>query len=189
MSIKPAWNLSNPITQNDLAGSKKLYNFFDNVFAIGQSAQDKRIKFVKQVKVRASEYMYDSDNVIVYEITSEDGYVRFLHKGYGKESEHLRDKSEEDESQVRSYILTCHREGKSVREIADLVNRSKTSVHRIIAREKNKEEISVEEAVPLGDVGQMGHLGQLGQSKPVQVHGRPGIRDDLVFEMDENHCF
>jgi hypothetical protein len=69
------------------------------------------------------------------------------------------------------------------------VNRSKTSVHRIIAREKNKEEISVEEAVPLGDVGQMGHLGQLGQSKPVQVHGRPGIRDDLVFEMDENHCF
>jgi len=38
-------------------------------------------------------------------------------------------------------------------------------------------------------VGQVGHLGQLGQSKPVQVHGRPGIRDDLVFEMDENHCF
>jgi hypothetical protein len=189
LSIKPAWNLSNPITQNDLAGSKKLYNFFDNVFAIGQSAQDKRIKFVKQVKVRAGEYLYDSDNVIVYEITNEDGYVRFLHKGYGKESEHLRDKSEEDENQVRSYILTCHREGKSVREIADLVDRSKTSVHRIIAREKNKEEISVEEAVPLGDVGQMGHLGQLGQSEPVQVHGRPGIRDDLVFEMDENHCF
>ncbi|MDD4500872.1 MAG: helix-turn-helix domain-containing protein, partial [Bacteroidales bacterium] len=105
------------------------------------------------------------------------------------ESEHLRDKSEEDESQVRSYILTCHREGKSVREIADLVNRSKTSVHRIIAREKNKEDVAPVEAVPPGDVGQVGHLGQLGQSEPVQVHGRPGIRDDLVFEMDENHCF
>lgn len=192
LSIKPAWNLSNPITQNDLAGSKKLYNFFDNVFAIGQSAQDKRIKFVKQVKVRAGEYLYDSDNVIVYEITSEDGYVRFLHKGYGKESEHLRDKSEEDESQVRSYILTCHREGKSVREIADLVDRSKTSVHRIIAREKQKEEISVAEAVPLGDVGQVGqvgHLGQLGQPETEQVPGRSGLRDGFVFEMDENHCF
>jgi len=45
------------------------------------------------------------------------------------------------------------------------------------------------EAVPPGDVGQVGHLGQLGQSKPVQVHGRSGFRDDLVFEMDENHCF
>jgi hypothetical protein len=125
----------------------------------------------------------------VYEITSEDGYVRFLHKGYGKESEHLRDKSEEDESQVRSYILMCHREGKSVREIADLVNRSKTSVHRIIAREKNKEDVAQVEGVPPGDVGQVGHLGQLGQSKPVQVHGRSGIRDDFVFEINENHCF
>ena len=32
--------LSNPITQNDLAGSKKLYNFFDSVFAIGKSAKE-----------------------------------------------------------------------------------------------------------------------------------------------------
>jgi hypothetical protein len=104
----------------------------------------------------------------------------------------LRDKSEEDESQVRSYILTCHREGKSVREIADLVNRSKTSVHRIIAREKHKEDVSPLEAVPGGDVGQVGqvgHLGQLGQPETEQVPGRSGLRDGFVFEMDENHCF
>lgn len=63
ISHTPKRNLSNPITQNDLAGSKKLYNFFDNVFAIGQSAKDKRIKFIKQVKVRASEYIYDSTTV------------------------------------------------------------------------------------------------------------------------------
>jgi len=65
-------------------------------------------------------------------------------------------------------------------------------VHRIIAREKNKEDITPVEAVPPGDVGQVGqvgHLGQLGQSEPVQVHGKSGIREDLVFEMDENHCF
>ena len=158
------------------------------MFAIGQAAQDKRSKLVKQAKVRASEYLYDSDNVIVYEITNEDGYVRFLHEGYGKESEHLRDKSEEDVSQVRSYILTCHREVKSVREIADLVNRSKTSWHRSIARENNKEDVAPVEGVPPGDVGQVGHLGQFGQSEPVQVHGRSGILDDLVFEMDENQC-
>lgn len=36
--------LSNPITQNDLAGSKKLYNFFDSVFAIGKSAKDSDLK-------------------------------------------------------------------------------------------------------------------------------------------------
>jgi hypothetical protein len=147
ISHTPKRNLSNPISQNDLAGSKKLYNFFDNVFAIGQSAKDKRIKFVKQVKVRASEYIYDSDNVIIYEITNDGGYVHFLHKGYGKESEHLKDKSEEDEALTRSNIRSLHRDGKSIREIADLVNLSKTTVHRIIAQEKKKEAVSLEDAV------------------------------------------
>ena len=164
ISHTPKRNLSNPITQNDLAGSKKLYNFFDNVFAIGQSARDKRIKFVKQVKVRASEYVYDSDNVIVYEITNEDGYVRFLHKGYGKEAEHLKDKTEDDEFSTHSNILALHKEGKTVREIADLVNMSKTSVHRIIAREKRLEGLSPAGAVPCGDVGQLGQVGQMGQA-------------------------
>ncbi len=160
ISHTPKRNLSNPITQNDLAGSKKLYNFFDNVFAIGQSAKDKRIKFVKQVKVRGSEYMYDSDNVIVYEITNDEGYVHFLHKGYGKEAEHLRDKTEEDKLQVHSNIISLHKYGKSVREIADLVNLSKTTVHRIISQEKKKEKESLPATVPLEPVGQPGQTGQ-----------------------------
>jgi len=174
ISHTPKRNLSNPITQNDLAGSKKLYNFFDNVFAIGQSARDKRIKFVKQVKVRASEYVYDSDNVIVYEITNEDGYVRFLHKGYGKEAEHLKDKTEDDEFSTHSNILALHKEGKTVREIADLVERSKTSVHRIIAREKMKEGLPPAEGVPGGDAGHLGQVGQAGQCGTLDTETEPG---------------
>ena len=62
-------------------------------------------------------------------------------------------------------------------------------MHRIIAREKHKEDVSPLEAVPGGDVGQVGQVGQLGQSETARVHGRSGFRDDLVFEMDDNHCF
>ncbi|SUP53142.1 Uncharacterised protein [Weeksella virosa] len=36
----PKRSLDCPITSNDLAGSKRLYNFFDSVFTIGKSAQD-----------------------------------------------------------------------------------------------------------------------------------------------------
>lgn len=54
----PKRTMTNPITQNDLAGSKKLYNFFDSVFAIGKSARDEKLRYVKQVKVRAGEYQY-----------------------------------------------------------------------------------------------------------------------------------
>lgn len=182
ISHTPKRNLSNPITQNDLAGSKKLYNFFDNVFAIGQSAKDKRIKFVKQVKVRASEYIYDSNNVIIYEITSEGGYVHFLHKGYGKESEHLREKSDDDDLQNHSNIMTLHKDGKSVREIADLVNLSKTSVHRIISQEKKKSECSQDDAVPCVDVGQ---VGQTGQGFPLLFE--PDQEDSFIFEFDESY--
>lgn len=78
----PKRNLSNPITQNDLAGSKKLYNFFDSVIAIGQSAKDQGIKYVKQVKVRAGEYKYGSDNVIVHEIVSEGGLSTSLYAAF-----------------------------------------------------------------------------------------------------------
>jgi hypothetical protein len=194
ISHTPKRNLSNPITQNDLAGSKKLYNFFDNVFAIGQSAQDKRIKFVKQVKVRAGEYLYDSDNVIVYEITNDEGYVRFLHKGYGKEAEHLRDKSEEDDALTRSNIRSLHKEGKSVREIADLVNLSKTTVHRIITREKEKETVPLGDAVPSRDAGQVGQAGQDGtRADAAEQEGtRPVVaeqRDSFVFDIYDNFEF
>ena len=56
----PKRPLCNPITQNDLAGSKKLYNFFDSVFAIGRSAKDSNLRYIKQLKVRYGAYTYDA---------------------------------------------------------------------------------------------------------------------------------
>ena len=61
----PKRDLSSPITQNHLAGSKKLYNFFDSVFAIGMSAKDRNLRYVKQVKVRAGAFRYDAGNILV----------------------------------------------------------------------------------------------------------------------------
>ena len=64
----PKRSLDCPITSNDLAGSKRLYNFFDSVFVIGKSALDGELRYVKQLKVRYGTFSYDADNVIVYEI-------------------------------------------------------------------------------------------------------------------------
>lgn len=64
----PKRSLDCPITSNDLAGSKRLYNFFDSVFVIGKSALDGGLRYVKQLKVRYGTFSYDADNVIVYEI-------------------------------------------------------------------------------------------------------------------------
>lgn len=134
----PKRNMSNPITQNDLAGSKKLYNFFDSVFAIGKSAKDNRLRYVKQIKVRAGEYRYDSDNVIVYEIDPGDGFLHFEHIAYSNESEHLRTRDEDDGNTDMQNVMELKQSGKSVRDIASILGMSKSTVDRIIRKAESK---------------------------------------------------
>ena len=128
----PKRNLSSPITQNDLAGSKKLYNFFDSVFAIGKSARDERLRYVKQVKVRAGAYKYDSDNVLVYEIEHDEENVRFVYKGNAAESDHLKEKTEEERSSLVDQAAELRRHGKTIREIASQLGVSKSLIGKIL---------------------------------------------------------
>ena len=134
----PKRNMSNPITQNDLAGSKKLYNFFDSVFAIGKSAKDNRLRYVKQIKVRAGEYRYDSDNVIVYEIDPGDGFLHFEHIAFSSESEHLKSKDEDEDNTEMQNILELKNQGKSIRDIACIMGMSKSAVGRAMKKAEAK---------------------------------------------------
>ena len=134
----PKRNMSNPITQNDLAGSKKLYNFFDSVFAIGKSAKDNRLRYVKQIKVRAGEYRYDSDNVIVYEIDPGDGFLHFELLGYACEKEHLKAKEDDENATEMQNILDLKNQGKTIRDIACIMGMSKSSVGRVLKKAEAK---------------------------------------------------
>ncbi|NBO50672.1 MAG: hypothetical protein EBU80_13355 [Chitinophagia bacterium] len=55
LAHSPKRSLFNPLTRNDIAGSKHLANFADSIFAIGESAQDKSFRYIKQLKSRAVE--------------------------------------------------------------------------------------------------------------------------------------
>ena len=149
----PKRNMTNPITQNDLAGSKKLYNFFDSVFAIGKSARDPKLRYVKQVKVRAGEYRYDADNVIVYEIEHEGDNVRFVFKEFAKESDHLKENTEHEKQSQLEQAQALKAEGKSVREIAASLGMSKSSVDRMLKT------VPTVPAVPHGTSGTLGTTG------------------------------
>ena len=135
----PKRNLSSPITQNDLAGSKKLYNFFDSVFAIGKSAKDDRLRYVKQLKVRAGEFLYDANNIIVYELEKSSRFVHFEFKEYSTEKEHLRERTESDEEKQLKRIKELKAQGKSVRDIAALVGLSKSKVWRLLQSHPDEE--------------------------------------------------
>ena len=127
--------LSNPITQNDLAGSKKLYNFFDSVFAIGKSAKDSNLRYIKQLKVRYGNYTYDSDNVIVAVIEKVGTFLQFVNIGYATEKEHLKEPSEKDVSQEIENVKLLSGQGKSIRDIAKELNISKSKVGRILKQD------------------------------------------------------
>ena len=185
----PKRSLDCPITSNDLAGSKRLYNFFDSVFAIGKSAQDNGLRYVKQLKVRYGTFSHDADNVIIYEIEKVDAFLQFVFRGYSTEKEHLKKPGDNESSQRDCQILQLSRSGKSVREIATQMNCGKSTVNRIIQRSKEEKDAAVP-SVPLsqpaesGTMGQMGHLGQVGQ------HGTSGtvreVKQAELFAGQEN---
>lgn len=157
----PKRDLSSPITQNHLAGSKKLYNFFDSVFAIGMSAKDNRLRYIKQVKVRAGAFKYDASNVIVYEIEKINGFLRFNFREFATEEEHLRhrDSSQTDENEAR--VIELSKQGLSCRKIADEVGLSKSTVSNILKR--HKPQLSTVQQNPI-------HDGQLDTGQTPQDH-------------------
>lgn len=126
--------LSNPITQNDLAGSKKLYNFFDSVFAIGKSAKDNNLRYIKQLKVRYGNYTYDSDNVILSAIEKVGAFLQFVNIGYATEKEHLKEFTDKDRAEAINEVKRLSSEGKSQREIARALNLSLGCVNKYLKR-------------------------------------------------------
>ena len=127
----PKRAMTNPITQNDLAGSKKLYNFFDSVFSIGFSARDTNLRYLKQLKVRYGDYTYNADNVPVYQIEKVGSFTQFVFIEYSTERDHLRTLTNKDNAQLENNIKDKLAQGLSYRTIATELGVSLGKVQRV----------------------------------------------------------
>lgn len=114
------------------SGSKKLYYYFDSVMAIGQSAKDENICYVKQLKICSGENEYGFRNVQLYTITHDNGWVHFEFVDFGDENDHLRDRTDEDRQVESENIANIKSEEKSVCQIAGILSISKSKVGRIL---------------------------------------------------------
>jgi len=101
----PKRDLSKPITRNDLQGSKMLINFCDSSFAIGESMMDKSYRYLKQIKARNCEIMYDTSNVGVFEIIKPTNYLHFNFIGFAHEREHLKAQTLEEQNELEVKIM------------------------------------------------------------------------------------
>lgn len=126
------------ITKSDLAGSSKLGNFFDYLIAIGVSAKDEKILYLKQVKTRGIEATLDSSNVWVGQISrSSDHALRIEFSDYCEERNLLKVPTEEDIQKLEDKVKKLINEGCSYREASRRTGLSKSRIGRIVKKIPN----------------------------------------------------
>ncbi len=123
-------DMKKPITQNDIRGSKDVINFVDAAIAVGMSTQEANVRYIKQIKSRSTERRED---VAVVDISNKD-YLHFEFREWDQEAAHLG-KPHEVKTEIFGPVdvqkaLKLKEEGKSIREIADILGKSKSTVHR-----------------------------------------------------------
>lgn len=135
----PKRDLSRPITQNDLGGSKMLYNFIDSCFAIGQSNADKNLRYIKQLKERSTEKKYGEDNVIICQIAKVVNFLSFEFIYFGSEREHLKQLTEKDHESKVLEAMELKSQGLSNVAIAKQFGVSEGAVRKWFKKAENKD--------------------------------------------------
>ena len=128
----PKRNASQPITKNDLAGSKMLINFCDSSFTIGDCANVPKQRYLKQVKQRNTEHVYHADNVILCEIKSVENFLGFNFIGYSEEESHLKRFSTENTLDRNSKVIELKSTGLPNTQIAKQLGVSEGTIRNIL---------------------------------------------------------
>lgn len=124
---------SKPLTKNDLSGSKMLINFCDSCFAIGESAQESGIRYIKQIKQRNTELIYDAQNVIVCKIEKETNFLEFVFVEHANEIAHLKPRNNEEQL---SEILELKKQNIPNTQIAEKLGISEGTVRNKLKKTK-----------------------------------------------------
>jgi hypothetical protein len=131
----PKRDLSKPLTEDDMAGSKQLMNLCDSAFAIGKSLKESHLRYLKQIKTRSAEYKYDSGNVATFKVVKNGCYLCLEHIGFHDEKEHLRARTEAETNELNEKIIALRQiEKLSYDEIAERLHISKSKVSRVIKK-------------------------------------------------------
>lgn len=134
----PKRAMSSRLTQNSLAGSKRIANFMDSIFAIGKAPRlGSEWRYIKQIKTRSAEMLHGADNVIVACLCRENNRLSLVHVDTDREDNLIEDEESPSRSrgitpERRQQVIELSQQGKSQNEIARELKMSKRDVSRII---------------------------------------------------------
>ena len=126
-----------PLTLNDLAGSKILSNLADNVIGLNKSKKHKDMRYLIQLKYRSFSIELDYKNVQELMISTSDDWLHFEYGGYDEERAHLP-RSRDEKAELERDIVKELKEpnGLSYRDIADKLGTSLSMVQRTARNNK-----------------------------------------------------
>lgn len=121
-----------PLSLNDLAGSKILSNLADNVIGLNKSKKDKSARYIIQLKYRSFPIELDYKNVQELRLTMSDDWLHFEYGDYDEERTHLP-RSRDEKAELERDIVKELKEpnGLSYRAIAEKLDTSLGNVQRI----------------------------------------------------------
>jgi RecA-family ATPase len=123
------------LTVNDLQGSKHQANFADSIFAIGQSHTDQRVRYIKQIKQRNTEKIYDADHIVLCQIAKEYNFLGFEFINYGREADHLKELGDKDRNANSQMAKDLSANGCTQREIAKQLGVSVSTVNSYLKKD------------------------------------------------------
>lgn len=137
----PKRDLSQPITRNDLGGSKMLMNFCDSAFTIGESSADSGKRYLKQIKQRNTEQLYGDANVCVCEIIKPVNFLQYQFTEFSQEWKQLSKRKNPDlEKQQLQKALELKEMNWTLRQIGDELGMSFQKVDRMLKAQAAKGE-------------------------------------------------
>ena len=128
----PKRDLTQPITRNDLQGSKMLMNFCDSAFTIGESNADNSMRYLKQIKQRNTEQVYGDSNICLCRISKPDNFLQYEFTGFGEEWQQLMRKKGNTNEELMAKAVDLNAQGYSLRDIGNELNISHQKADRLL---------------------------------------------------------
>jgi hypothetical protein len=125
-------NATQPISADDLHGSKLLINFADSAFAIGKSTAETDLCYLKQIKQRNTGQRYGPENVCLCRIQKSGSFLHFKFEGHSPEHHHLLTRNAAARQQFANKIAALAAAGLSQRDISKQLNIGLATVNRLV---------------------------------------------------------
>lgn len=123
---------SDPLSLNDLAGSKILSNLADNVVGLNKSKEHKDARYIIQLKCRSFGIELDAKNVQELRLVMDEEWLHFEMGEYSEERKLLPCVHDEKAELEQNIVEMLQRpDHPSYREIAELLGTDSSKVYRV----------------------------------------------------------